>query len=119
VTAPVPDPRVEPVAQEALSVLRLTDADVDADRMRRHAATIWALIDGHLDREVPLPLEALPGPVFDAAVQATAELYRRKDAPFGVVGAWGTDGEAIRVARDPLTGVESMLAPYKTGWGIA
>jgi hypothetical protein len=54
-----------------------------------------------------------------AAAHVTRELYERKDAPFGVLGAWSQDGEAMRIARDHLAGVEYLLMPYKLGWGLA
>jgi hypothetical protein len=36
-----------------------------------------------------------------------------------VLGAWSQDGEAMRIARDHLAGVEHLLMPYKLGWGLA
>ena len=61
---------------------------------------------------------SIPSPVFDAAVNLTVELYRRKDAPFGVTDSWGLDGASIRLSSDVMKGTASMLAPYKARWGI-
>ena len=55
----------------------------------------------------------------EAAVFATREMYLRKDAPFGLSGAWSQEGEVVRVSGDPLAGVQHLLAPYKYGYGIA
>ncbi|WP_130864633.1 hypothetical protein [Acidipropionibacterium timonense] len=53
-----------------------------------------------------------------AGVIVAAELWRRRDAPGGVVNAWGDTTVPIRLARDPLTPALPILAPWATP-GIA
>lgn len=60
-----------------------------------------------------------PPDVVNAAVQLTTELFRRPDAPFGVLNTSSPTGEPVRVSRDQLAGVETLLAPYVEGWGFA
>lgn len=45
-------------------------------------------------------------------IEAGSELYHRRSAPMGVSQFASFDGSAIRVARDPLTGVYPLLRPY-------
>jgi len=117
VAPPAPLPwDVDAVAQSALELLRLTSADIDADRMLAMADTATTLIDAELDYAVS-PTE-IPGAVFDAAVNLTVELYRRKDAPFGVLDSWSVDGAAIRLSADVMRGTRKMLAPFVSRWGV-
>jgi hypothetical protein len=52
-------------------------------------------------------------------VQVTVELYRRKDAPFGVLNSWSeNDVGPVRIGTDPLKGVEHLLAPYAHRYGV-
>ena len=121
------------IAAAALEQQRLTDDDMDAERVTSKVPAACMAID------LDLELRAAPGRVFyvvggvtvityapgdvpptvlEAAVQLTVELYRRKDAAFGVLNAWSPTGEALRISRDQLAGVESLLAPWREGWGI-
>jgi hypothetical protein len=127
---------VAAVAQAALDVLRLDPADEDAARITSAAQSATELIDAELDYDggppsagwdyggwsstssTPVGMAAIPGPVFDAAVTLTVELYRRKDAPFGVTDSWSVDGASIRISSDVMTGTRSMLAPYVSRRGI-
>jgi hypothetical protein len=125
------------IAAAAITQLRLTEADVDAARIAGKAPAACAAIDGYLDlRRFDLYLTPLAGrvtytyggvevtayaagqappDVLDAAVQVTIELYRRKDASFGVL----TSGpEPVRISADVLRGVASLLDPWREGWGI-
>ena len=117
VSAPVALPwDVDAVAIAALDILRLDPADDDAQRITDAATTATELVDAHLDYATAPA--SIPSPVFDAAVNLTVELYRRKDAPFGVTDSWGLDGASIRLSSDVMKGTASMLAPYKARWGI-
>lgn len=50
----------------------------------------------------------------DLAVKSLAsELYARRNAPGGVA-QWVPEGQPVRLARDPLVAVKSLLAPYRT-----
>ena len=51
-------------------------------------------------------------------IEAGSELYHRRSAPMGVAQFATFDGNAVRVARDPLVGVKPILAPYVGFGGI-
>ena len=108
---------VEDVANAALDVLRLDPADEDAARVVAAADSATVLVDQKLDLDVAP--ETIPGPVYDAAVMLAVELYRRKDAPFGVTDSWSIDGASIRISADVTRGVASMLAPFRGRRGVA
>lgn len=55
---------------------------------------------------------AVPDPVRSATLIAAEELWRMKDAPFGVAGISGLDGALMRVRQNPY--VASLLDPYRT-----
>ena len=61
----------------------------------------------------------MPAPVKQATLLVAADLWKRKDAPFGVVDAWSQDMVAFRISGNPLAGVLRMLLPDKTRWGVA
>jgi hypothetical protein len=108
----------------ARGILRMssTDAEVASrltplsyaitDLVRQHLA--WALPFDAVDQTAPIP-----DPITQSCVNALVEAYRRKDAPYGITGAWSPDGVAIRVTRDWLDGVLYQLQPYRQGWGVA
>lgn len=107
---------VDAVALAALDVLRLDPTDEDAARITSAAQSATELVDAELDMAAP-PV-TIPGPVFDGAVMLTVELYRRKDAPFGVTDSWSVDGASIRISSDVMTGTRSMLRPYVERRGL-
>lgn len=120
-TPPVAPPAPLPldssaVAAAALDVLRLDPTDEDADRVEAEAVVACDLVAQELDYAVA-PL-TVPPPVEDAAVMLTVELYRRKDAPFGVTDAWSVDGASIRLSADVMRSVRSTLAPYRSRFGV-
>ena len=106
---------VDAVALAALDILRLDPADEDAERITTAADSATALVDSMLDYAVA-PAD-IPGPVFDAAVTLTVELFRRKDSPFGVTDSWSVDGASIMLSSDVYRGVRSMLTRYKSRFG--
>jgi hypothetical protein len=111
---------VDAVVEQALDVLRLDPADMDAERIRRKALEAVALIDDELDMQTPyLGPEVFPAPVLEAAVTLTVELYRRKDAPGGITDSWTSDGSFLRLSADVMKGVRSQLRPYKRRRGVA
>lgn len=60
---------------------------------------------------------AVPDPVAYAARLLAADLWKRKDAPFGIMT--GTvDFGGLRIGRDLMAGVASMLSPYRVRWPI-
>lgn len=107
------------VTAAALAQLRLTDGDVDAGRVASAVGPAGQAINQYLDRD---PADAYtdataPDQLQDAIVQVTVELYRRKDAPPTSIdgmlaGSWRPQ------SSDPLAGVRSMLAPFRTRRGI-
>lgn len=121
------------VAAEAAATLRLGSKDVDTARVYGKALPACALIDRYLDlRALPgrvtyvqgglttvtYATDDAPADVLEAAAVLCAELYRRKDATFGVLNAWSTSGEPLRISRDTMAGVESMLMAYREGFGV-
>lgn len=108
---------VDAVAQAALDILRLDPTDEDAARILSAAATAITLVDTFLDYEFA-PV-SIPSPVFDAGVNLTVELYRRKDAPFGSTDGWSPDAASVMLTADVMRGTYSMLDPFKSRWGIA
>lgn len=53
---------------------------------------------------------AVPEPVRQACLQVAAEIFRRKDAPFGVVQT--VEFGPLRLSADSVRAVSSLLAPY-------
>ena len=109
------------VLTDVLDVLRLPATDDDVPRIEAQIPTAAALVENYLDRDAD-PLEPAPPMhplVRTAMTNATIELYRRKDAPFGVLNGWSPDEMAIRVSTDPLRGVVQILLPLKLRFGVA
>jgi hypothetical protein len=122
------------VAAAVATQLRLEETHPDRARLEAQARGAMRAIDGRLDlRSASTRLEYLhggvvvttyadgdvPADVLEAAHQLTAELYRRKDVRFGIITSGGPMNEPVRVSRDQLAGVESLLAPYVEGWGLS
>jgi hypothetical protein len=64
---------------------------------------------------VPLPAPApLPAELVAHARIAGVELYKRREATFGLTGYVDLQGAAIRLARDYLEGVAPIIARYAT-----
>lgn len=125
------------IASAALEQLRVTEADLDAGRIARKTPAACTAIDLYLElRALDNYLAPIPGrvtytyggvpvtayaageappDVLEAAVQLAVELYRRKDAAFGVLTA---GVEPTRISADALRGVTSLLAPWREGFGI-
>lgn len=53
-----------------------------------------------------------------AMLLAGAEAFKRREATFGLTGYADLEGNAIRVARDYLTGVAPLIDRYGNGPGI-
>lgn len=108
------------IAQMALKVLRMDQNHEDVPRVERAAVAAMELVDRYMDRADDPLVTPTPQPVTDAAVQVTVEVYRRKDAPFGVLqGFSDTDVGPVRIGSDALKGVESLLMPYSHRYGVA
>lgn len=108
-------------AADAAAILRMETVGVDFDRLLELAHTAGEVICAHLDRVGPIPgvtPGVPPSPLRTAHANVTVELWRRKDAPFGVLDSWSPDGTATRIGSDPLQGVYHLIKPYKAGWGV-
>jgi len=55
----------------------------------------------------------VPAPVKLATLQAAAEIWKRRDAPFGVVQS--VEFGPIRLSKDAMASVSSLLSRYQTG----
>ena len=70
---------------DVLAILRLTDADVDAERIGAIVPAAAQLIDTFVDRPEAILGPPPAPPIAQALNQLTIELYRRKDVPFETV----------------------------------
>jgi len=123
------------VAAEAASRLRMAGTDPDLSGLEQLARGGMRAVDERLgllpatgrmfyavsdvDALTCYAPDRVPPDVLEAATQLTVELYRRRDAPFGISNAWSPSGEPLRISRDQLAGVESLLQPHMEGWGFA
>ena len=122
------------IADAARVLLRLNATDPDLGRLPLLARAACTAIDHRLnllEHEDRLELtvggvtwwtyaeDDAPADVLTAAQQLTGELFRRKDAPFGILNAASANAVPMYVSRDQLAGVDSLLAPYVEGWGFA
>ncbi len=105
-------PRLEPIARAAMRA-------IDQRLSLQPASGRWFYAVSDVDVVTCYGPATVPPDVLEAARQLTSELYRRKDAPFGISNAWSPSGEPLRISRDQLAGVESLLLPYVEGWGVA
>lgn len=56
---------------------------------------------------------SVPEPVRQACLQVAAEVWKRREAPFGI--AQTADFGPIRIGSDAVRGVQSLLDPYRRG----
>jgi hypothetical protein len=108
-------------ASDALTILRLPAAGIDAEHMVDLARAAGDKICQKLDRYDPIP-GVLPGtppePLRVAHANVTVNLWRSKDAPAGVIGSWAPDDVTEMIPGDPLAGQMHLIMPYKGRWGI-
>lgn len=122
------------IADAARTMLRLNPSDPDVPRLPGCAQAACSALDhrlnlkAHPDRPLltvggdtwsTYAVDDAPADVVTAAVQLTGELFRRKDAPFGVLNAASANAVPMYISRDQLAGVDSLIAPYVEGWGFA
>ena len=109
------------VLVDVLEVLRLPSTDDDADRIDMLIPTAADLVEAFIDRgDRPLPDAPPMHPLVRTAMtNVVIELYRRKDAPFGVLNSWSPDEVSVRISTDPLRGVLKILLPLKIRFGVA
>jgi hypothetical protein len=118
VTAPATQPwNHEQIVAKALAVLRLEETDLDMAQVSFAESMATELLDDELDTTEPLA--SISSAVEGGAVHLTVEIYRRKDAPFGVLNAWSPDEIAVRVGSDVMRGVRSIVRHAKERFGLA
>ena len=108
------------VADQALATMHLKTSDPDAEVAKAGVAVAAQLVDTYVgvgDMPTREPntdgLELAPEPVQQAVLIVGVEMYRRRDAAFGVLNAYAqSDFGPVRISTDWLKGVESILRPY-------
>jgi len=120
-TAPAPwDGSVEWLVETARVRLGLGPNDPDLGWIAILGQSVIDQIVRWLDEPGHPPLAGpVPAPITTASVVALVEAYARKDAKFGVTGAWSSEGVALRVSADWLDGVKASLRPYQVQRGVA
>lgn len=106
------------IAAAALVMMGMAPDDPDAPAVTTAADAAIELVDDYLgNTDLPTPA---PTAVIEATTIVTVEVYRRKDAIFGVLNGWSSaDFGPVRVSTDWLKGVEAMLHPFmRTSFGI-
>ena len=99
-----------------LERLRMTDASLDASYVTLCTEAANALVDVHLGQPADAPLVApFPELVVRAATGVAMRIYRFRDTETNLDEAWGPEGVAVSLPRDPLAGYVDMLAPYRPG----
>jgi hypothetical protein len=108
------------VGDQALATMHLKADDPDAEVVKAGVAVAAQLVDTYVGvgsmptREPDGEGRALaPEPVQTAVLIVGVEMYRRRDAAFGVLNAFAqSDFGPVRISTDWLKGVESILRPY-------
>jgi hypothetical protein len=101
--------------------LALQPSDPDLPWLGQLADSVIEQVDLYMDHDGP-PFNAagaVQPTVTTSCILALIDAYRRKDATFGVIGAWSPDGVALRVSRDWLDGVKASLQPFRVRFGVA
>ena len=108
---------VNDIGLQALAVLRMESDDVDAGRVTDAAEVATVRLDAYLDAVDPLDTATMPDLV-EAAVELTIEVYRTKDAPWGVLDAWSADTVPVRISSDRLRSIRGLIVARKVRFGI-
>jgi hypothetical protein len=99
------------IGARARQAMNMPDGDADASSVDAAATVAIELLVEYIGAD-DLPRPA-PSPVSEAAVLVAVELYRRKDAVFGVLNSWtSADFGPVRISTDWLKAVESLVHPY-------
>jgi hypothetical protein len=99
-----------------LDRLRMTDTSIDASYVGVCTDAANELVDVWLGRPADDPiLTPYPPLVVRAATGVAMRVYRFRDTETNLDEAWGPEGVAVSLPRDPLAGYVDMLAPYRPG----
>jgi hypothetical protein len=110
---------IDAITAEVLAVLRREPGTPDADdaRVRSAVERACARLDKYLDALADvLPMDQPE--LVEAAVELAVEVYRSKDAPFGVLDAWSADAVPVRISSDRLRNVRSLAVAHKSRFGL-
>jgi hypothetical protein len=81
-------------------------------------ASCWARADALISQHVGV-VEVPSAILIGAILEVGSELFHRRNSPSGIAQfATAGDASPVRLARDPLTSVYSVLAPW-LGVGVA
>jgi len=119
--APPWDGSPDKLVEYARVRLNLSPTDPDLPWLGQLSDSVIEQINLYLDGPAPPFNEAgnVKPSITTACVLALIDAYRRKDATFGIIGAWSPDGTALRVSRDWLDGVKAALQPHRVRFGVA
>jgi hypothetical protein len=76
------------------------------------AGAIIAAVTRYMGAE-PVPADPGYPEIQPAALLAALELYKRREAPYGVTGWADPMGQAIRLARDYIQPIQPILARWR------
>lgn len=104
----------------ARKLLNMRDTDPDSATLQRQVYAVIAAVRRYLGFNFQDPTEApIDDVITESCVIALVEVYRRKDANFGIVGTYSEDAIATRISADWLAGHLPQLAVLRRGWGLA
>jgi hypothetical protein len=87
------------------------------------ATLVANAVNGAIDTRLNGVVLLDPSPALDevraAARIAGAEAFKRREATFGLTGYADLEGNAVRVAKDYLSGVAPLIDRHSAGPGIA
>lgn len=127
-TVTLPGPSIAPpswldptVVDQAMATMHFKTGDPDAEVVGTAVQVAAQLVDTYVGvGSMPVvpptgdEVQALaPEPVQQAVLIVGIEMYRRRDAAFGVLNAYNqSDFGPVRISTDWLKGVEAILRPY-------
>ena len=106
---------VDEITAAALDVLRLTEADVDAARIRTLVPDGGQRINQFLDQTAPPPSPP-PETWINELVAVVVRLYRAEGSPPAAADDFGLS--AGYVPSDPLQQSRAALHPYRRRFGV-
>lgn len=105
---------VDTVTVAALDVLRLTEDDVDADRIRTLVPDAGQRINQFLDQ--PTPADVILETWTNELVAVVVRLYRAEGSPPASADDFGLSPGYV--SSDPMQQSRAALAPYRRRWGV-